>query len=64
MFRKIVKRLILNEIPGVEFHKPARVNESEHVTIKRLRDKAVTDVRSSDSNLEDDLHKVFDAAAV
>ena len=57
--RKMVKRLILNEVPGVEFHKPARVNESEKVTIKKLRDKAVIDASSGDSNPNDDLQKVF-----
>ena len=62
--RKMVKRLILNEVPGVEFHKPARVNESEKVTIKKLRDKAVTDASSRDSNPDEDLQKVFDAAAI
>ena len=63
--RKMVKNLILNEVPGVEFHKPARVNDDpEKVTIKKLRDKAVIDASSRDSNPDDDLQKVFDAAAI
>ena len=57
--RKMVKRLILNEVPGVEFHK--RVQKSDH---QEVRDKAVIAASSGDSNPDDDLLRVFDVAAI
>ena len=39
--RKTLKQLIQNNVAGVEFHKPKRVNESERVSIKETRDVAM-----------------------
>ena len=39
--RKDIKSLIVNEIPGVEFHKPIRKNEPEQITLKCSRDNAI-----------------------
>jgi hypothetical protein len=36
--RKKLKQLITTEIPEVEFHKSARVNESDRISIKSIRD--------------------------
>ena len=44
--RKKLKQLLQAEIPDLEFHKPKRVNEAEHVTctIKSTRDAAIQHV--------------------
>lgn len=39
--RKTLKQLLLTEIPGVEFHRPKRMNESERVTVKTTRDESI-----------------------
>lgn len=39
--REVIKKLLQDEIPGIEFHKPRRVNEPEMVTTKETRDFAV-----------------------
>ena len=41
MFTNKVKYVIASDIPGVEFHKAKRRNESELVSVKYLRDVAV-----------------------
>lgn len=61
--RKTLKQLIQREIPGVEFHRPKKINESERVTIKRIRDKAIQLSESSNSDLGDeDIKTIFNAA--
>ena len=58
--RKTLKQLIQNDITGVEFHKPKRVNESERVCIKETRDAAIQlseDVR----DVRDDMKTLYDA---
>ena len=61
--RKILKQLIQKEIPGVEFHRPKKVNESERVTIKRTRDKAIQQSEGSNVDLcNDDMKTIFNAA--
>lgn len=39
--RKALKQLLQIEIPDIEFHRAAQVNESERVSIKRTRDAAI-----------------------
>ena len=39
--RKAVKQLLQAEIPGIEFHKAKGVNESDRVSIKKIRDSAI-----------------------
>ena len=39
--RKQLKLLLQNEIQGIEFHKPKRVNKPERVSIKKTRDGAI-----------------------
>ena len=48
----------------LSFNNATNSNESKKVTIKKLRDKAVIDASSGDSNPDDDLLKVFDVAAI
>lgn len=59
--RKMIKSILQDEIPGIEFHKPSRANESERVTIKKTRDAAVN-VQQGNSN--DDMKKLYDAATI
>ncbi|KXJ12359.1 hypothetical protein AC249_AIPGENE6720 [Exaiptasia diaphana] len=60
--RKMVRQLLLNEIPGIEFHKSSRVNEPDKVTIKKTRDSAVEEVESRDT--DDDFKTLFKAASI
>jgi hypothetical protein len=39
--RKMLKQLVLTEIPGVEFHRPKRMNEPELLTVKETRDESI-----------------------
>ena len=44
-----LKQLIQSKIPGVEFHKPKRVNEAERVSIKSTRDAAIQQAEDADA---------------
>jgi len=59
--RKVVKQLLQDEISGIEFHKPTRVNESEMVTIKETRDFAVQ-LFEETRDIGDDMKTLYDAA--
>ena len=59
--RKVMKQLLQDEIPGIEFHKPKRVNESEMVTIKETRDFAVQ-LSEETRDIGDDIKTLYDAA--
>ena len=55
--RRKLKQRIQSKIPGVELHKPKRVNEAERVSIKSIRDAAiqqaeVADVIDLDANMK------------
>ena len=58
---KVVKQLLQDEIPGVEFHKPKRVNKSEVVTIKETGDFAVQ-LSEEIRDIRDDMKTLYDAA--
>lgn len=58
----MVKQLLLNEIPGIEFHKSYRVNEPDKVTNKKIRDSAVAQMKARDTN--DGLKELFEAASI
>ena len=61
--RKILKQLIQKKIPGIEFYRPVKVNESERVTIKRTRDEAIQQSEGSNVDLcNDDMKTIFNAA--
>ena len=60
--RKATKQLIQNEIQGVEFHRPKRVNESERVTIKSTRDFAIQQSENSIDDSNQEMKTLFDAA--
>lgn len=47
---KRMKKLLLREIPDLEFHKPKCVNEPERVSIKCTRDAAIQ--HAEESNLD------------
>ena len=62
--RKSLKQLLLSEIPGIEFHRPKRVNESERVSIKITRDAAIQEAEDQRTDLDDEMKTLFDAASV
>lgn len=63
--RKKVKDLIAQEIPGVEFHKSKRRNESENVSIKDVRDAAIQIASDSqETDLATDMKILFQAANI
>ena len=59
--RKVWKQLLPDEIPGIEFHKPKRGNESEMVTIEEARDFAVQ-LSDETRDIRDDMKTLYDAA--
>ena len=62
--RKVLKQMLQDEIPNIEFHKPTRVNESERVTIRITRDATIQ--LSEDKNTTDcteEMKTLFNAAA-
>ena len=59
--RKVIKQLLQDEIPGIELHKPKRVNESEMVTIKETRDFAVQ-LSEETRDIGDDMKTLHNAA--
>ena len=62
--RKALKQLLLREIPGIEFHAPKRVNESERVSIKKSRDAAVQMAEDQAASMDFEMKSLFDAAAI
>lgn len=62
--RKKTKQIIQEEIPSVEFHKPKRVNESERVSIKILRDAAVVLAEESSTDVNGEMKILYDAAKI
>ena len=63
--RKVLRQILQDEIPNIEFHKPKRVNESERVTIVVTRDAAIQ--LSEDKNTTDcteEMKTLYDAAAL
>ena len=59
--RKTLRQMIQNEIPGIEFHKPKKANESDRVTIKETRDAAVK-IAEDAKDLRDEMISLYDAA--
>ena len=63
--RKTVKDIIVNEIPGVEFHKPRQRNKSELVSVKDTRDNAVQIASDSHNrNVTGDMKTLFEASII
>lgn len=62
--RKALKQLLQTEIPGIDFHRAKRVNESERVSIKRTRDAAIQLAEDHSADTDTDMKTLFDAAAV
>ena len=62
--RKALKQLFQNEIPGIEFHRAKRVNESERVSIKRTRDIAIQLADEQSTERDTKMKTLFDAAAL
>ena len=54
----------MDEIPNVEFCKPRKANESEHVVLKSTRDFAIAEAEARDESLSDELKSLFDAAKI
>ena len=59
--RKVMKQLLQDKIPGTEFHKRKRVNESEMATIKETRDFGVQ-LSDETRDIGDDIKTLYDAA--
>ena len=62
--QKALKQLLLREIPEIEFHAPQRVNESERVSIKKIRDQAIQMAQDQCANIDSDMKTLFDVAAI
>ena len=61
--RKTLRQMIQNEIPGIEFHKPKKANESERVTIKETRD-AAAKIAEDAKDLRDEVITLYYAALI
>ena len=64
MNRKALKQLLQNEIADIEFYRPKRVNESETVSVKKGRDRAIQQTEDQDDMKDDEIKILFDAAAL
>lgn len=62
--RKALKQLLQADISGIEFHKAKRVNESERVSIKTTRDEVIQLAEDQNSDRDDKMQTLFDAAAL
>ena len=62
--RKVLKQLLQNEIPEIEFHKPKRVNEAERVTIKKSRDAAIQLSETVNTACAEEMKILYDAAGI
>ena len=62
--RKAIKKLIQAEIEDVEFHKPKRVNESERVSIKELRDVPIQLSETANEDCTTNMKTLYDAAVL
>ena len=60
--KRAVKYLLQKHIPGVEFCKSAKRNESEKVLIKTKKEEVVNEALSQD--LEDDMYTLFRSAKI
>ena len=60
--RKMLKQLVLTEIPDVEFHRPKRMNEPELLTVKQTRDESI--LKSSEDAFfkENEMKTIYHAA--
>ena len=61
--RKALKQLISSEIPEAEFHRPKRMNESERLTSKEIRDESIMLLEEAVSK-DDSMKAIYDAAAI
>ena len=61
---KNLKRLLFSNISGIEFHKPKKVNESERVTMKNVRDAAIQLTENSVVDAEAEMKVLYEAASV
>ena len=59
--RKTLRQMIQNEIPGIQFHKPKKANESGRVTIKETGDAAVK-IPEDGKDLRVEMTTLYDAA--
>ena len=62
--RQAIKKLIQTEIEDVEFHKPKRVNESERVSIKELRDVPIQLSETANEDCTSNMKTLYDAAVL
>ena len=62
--RQAIKKLIQSEIEDVEFHKPKRVNESERVSIKELRDVPIQLSETANEDCTSNMKTLYDAAVL
>lgn len=62
--RRTVKRILENEIPGVEFHKAKRVNESDRVSIKKTRDIAIQLAEETEADSDSTIKTLYAAASL
>ena len=64
MSHRALKQLLQNEIADIEFHRPKRVNESERVSIKKGRDRAIQQTEDQDDTKNDEMKTLYDATAL
>ena len=61
--RKALKQLISSEIPEAEFHRPKRMNESERLTSKEIRDKSIMLLQEAVSQ-DDSMKAIYGTAVI
>ena len=64
MSHRALKQLLQNEIADIEFHRPKPVNESERVSIKKGRDRAIQQTEDQDDTKNDEMKTLYDATAL
>jgi len=62
--RKVIKQLLQNEIPSIEFNKPKRINEPERCTIKTTRDEAINRMEETEMGMESDMRVLYKASSI
>ena len=62
--RKTLKQLLQTEIADIEFHRPRRVNESERVSGKKIRDKAIQMAEDQSVIKDDEMKTLFENAGL
>lgn len=60
--RKVLKQLLADEIWGIEFHKPPRMNESERVSTKETRDASILSME--EHSLTSEMKCLYETAAL